>query len=333
MTLVGREVRLAARPAGAPTLDTFEVVRTEVPQPGAGQVLVRNTWLSIDPYIRLLLNESASEVFPPLPLGEVPEGAAIGDIVASDTVPAGRSVVHYQGWREYSVLDAADVTVVDTDLAPPSAYLGVLGTTGLTAYVVVTDVTPVRPGDVVFVSAAAGAVGSVVGQLARKFGAAKVIGSAGGREKARKLVDVFGFDAAIDYRAGAVAGQLAKVAPEGLDLYVDNVGGDHLEAALEHLRPGGQVAMVGAISGYNAGSPKLAPSNLFQALEKEITLRGTQVTSHFDRFPEYRAMAASWLADGTLRTEETVVPGIEQAPAAFLGVLNGANTGKMLVRL
>jgi NADPH-dependent curcumin reductase CurA len=333
VTLVGREVRLVARPGGEPTLDTFDVVQAEVPAPGAGQVLVRNTWLSIDPYIRLLLNESESEVFRTLPIGEVPEGAAIGEVIASDTIPASSSVLHYEGWREYSVVDAADVTVVDTGLAPASAYLGVLGTTGLTAYAVVTDVTPVQQGDVVFVSAAAGAVGSVAGQLARKFGAAKVIGSAGGTAKTSRLLDILGFDAAIDHRTGPVAEQLAKAAPEGVDLYIDNVGGEHLEAALDSLRPGGRVAMVGAISGYNADAPRLAPSNLFQALEKEITLRGMQVTSYFDQFSKYREQAVDWLSDGTLHAEETVVEGIENAPAAFLGVLNGANTGKMLVRL
>jgi NADPH-dependent curcumin reductase CurA len=333
-TIVGREIRLVSRPVGEPGPENFEVVEVAVPQPARGQILVRNTWMSVDPYMRGRMDDVESYM-PPFQLGVVMDGSAVGEVVASGVaeIPVGATVSHFQGWREYVVLNAAEAVVVDTTIARPQDYLGALGTTGLTAYLAVTEIAPVKQGDTVFVSAAAGAVGSVAGQLARKFGAARVIGSAGGPEKGRKLVENFGFDAAIDYRAGSLTEQLATVAPEGIDVYVDNVGGDHLEAALDAMRVHGRVALVGMISGYNATEPVPGPGNIYAAATKRLTLRGVLVSDHLHRFGEYIADAAGWLADGTLHTEETVVEGIERAPEAFLGVLRGANTGKMLVRL
>ncbi|MGP3956109.1 NADP-dependent oxidoreductase [Nonomuraea sp. 3N208] len=328
---VNREIRLASRPVGEPGLENFELVEVEVPEPGEGQVLVRNTWMSVDPYMRGRMNDAASYI-PPFQLGVAMEGSAIGEVVASRApeIPVGATVSHFLGWREYAVLDAAGAAVVDTGLARPQDYLGALGTTGLTAYLAVAEIAPVKEGDVVFVSGAAGAVGSVAGQLARKLGAAKVIGSAGGPEKAKKVAEDFGFDAAIDYRAESPAERLA---PQGIDVYVDNVGGDHLEAAIGALKTHGKVALVGMISQYNAIGRVPGPSNIYDLVTKRLTVRGVLVTDHLDRFPEYIAKAAPWLADGSLRTAETVVEGLEKAPAAFLGVLRGANTGKMLVRL
>ncbi|MFH8607764.1 NADP-dependent oxidoreductase [Streptomyces sp. NPDC018029] len=332
---ISREIRLAARPVGEPTPDLFELATTEVPdQPGEGQIVVRNTWMSVDPYMRGRMDDVPSYI-PPFRLGAPLEGSAVGEVVASNApeVPVGATVTHFLGWREYSVLDAAAATVVDTTLAPADAYLGPLGATGLTAYAALTRTAPVREGDVVFVSAAAGAVGSVAGQIARELGASRVIGSAGGPAKTKKLLDTFGYDAAVDYRLGGLPEQLAQAAPDGVDVYLDSVGGDHLEAAIGAIRPGGRIALVGAISTYNATEPAPGPNNLFQAAKQEATLRGMLVTSHLDLFPEWIGRAAPLLADGTLRTEQTVVDGIERAPEAFLGVLRGANTGKMLVRI
>ncbi|MFJ3856848.1 NADP-dependent oxidoreductase [Streptomyces sp. NPDC090085] len=331
---VSREVRLVSRPAGAPEEGNFELVTVDVPEPGEGQILVRNTWMSVDPYMRGRMDDAPSYM-PPFALGAALEGGAVGEVVASrsEAVPVGATVSHFLGWREYAVLDAAAATVVDTSVARPEDHLGVLGTTGLTAYAALTRTAPVAAGDVVLVSAAAGAVGSVAGQLARQLGASRVIGSAGGPYKTGKLLDVFGYDAALDHRQGDLAGQLAVAAPEGVDVYLDAVGGDHLRAAIGAIRPGGRIAMVGAISGYNATAPVPGPDNLFRAAAQEATLRGMLVSSHFDLFPEWIGKASGWLADGTLRTEQTVVGGIERAAGAFLGVLGGANTGKMLVRL
>ncbi|NDL57203.1 NADP-dependent oxidoreductase [Phytoactinopolyspora mesophila] len=329
-----QEIQLASRPTGEPELSNFALVETEIPELADAQILVRNTWMSVDPYMRGRMNEGESYI-PPFQLGAALEGSAIGEVVASRSadVPVGASVSHFAGWRSHAVVDAASAVVIDTTIARPQDYLGALGTTGLTAYATLTDVTPVRPGDVVFISAAAGAVGSVTGQLARKFGAAKVIGSAGGPEKAKRVVEDFGFDAAIDYRAGSVADQLAEAAPDGIDLYVDNVGGDHLEAAIGTLRQNGRIAGVGMISSYNATGPVPGPRDFFRVYGKRLTIRGMLVSDYFHLFPEYIAKAVGWLADGTLRTQETVVEGLPKAPEAFLGVLLGANTGKMLVKL
>ncbi|CAL9584690.1 NADP-dependent oxidoreductase [Streptomyces sp. enrichment culture] len=333
-TLVSREIRLAARPVGEPGPEHFELASAPVPEPAEGQVVVRNTWMSVDPYMRGRMNDVPSYI-PPFRLGEAMEGSAVGEVVASRSaeVPVGATVSHFLGWREYAVLDAAAATVVDAGRIPAQAYLGALGTTGLTAYVALTRTAPVREGDTVFVSAAGGAVGSVAGQLARRLGAVRVIGSAGGPAKTKRLVADFGYDAALDYRAGRLEEQLAEAAPEGVDVYLDSVGGDHLRAAIGAMRAGGRIAMVGAISGYNAETPAPGPDNLFEAAAKEVTLRGMLVSNWLDLFPEWIAKAAPWLADGTLRTEETVVDGIERAPEAFLGMMRGANTGKMLVRL
>jgi NADPH-dependent curcumin reductase CurA len=329
-----REVRLASRPVGEPTPDNFAIAEAPVPEPAPGQVVVRNDWMSVDPYMRGRMNDAESYI-PPFELGAPLEGSAVGEVVASraNGVPVGATVSHFLGWREHAVLDAGDVTVVDVTAVPPQAYLGVLGTPGLTAYVALTEVVPVRSGDTVFISAAAGAVGSVAGQIARHLGASHVVGSAGGPHKSHKLLSTFGFDAAIDYKTGPVAKQLTEAAPDGIDVYLDSVGGAHLEAAIDALRVGGRVALVGAIGEYSATTPVPGPINLYQAATKELTLRGMLVTSYLARFPEYIERASGWLADGTLRTEETVLDGIDQAPRALIEVLRGGNVGKMLVRL
>jgi NADPH-dependent curcumin reductase CurA len=331
---VNREIHLAARPVGEPGAENFTLVTTALPDLAEGQVLVRNTWMSVDPYMRERMHDAESYL-PPFQLGRPLDGSAIGEVVASRAagIPVGATVVHFLGWREYAVVDAAAATLADLTLAPAQAWLGVLGTTGLTAYAALTHVAPVREGDVVLVSAAAGAVGTIAGQLARKLGASRVIGSAGGTLKAKRLVRDFGYDAAIDYRAGSVSGQLAEVAPDGIDVYVDHVGGDHLVAAIDALRHGGRIAMVGAISSYNATEPVPGPSNLFTLAAKDATLRGMLINSYFHLFPEWIAKAAGWLADGSLHTELTVAEGIERAPAAFLDMMRGGNVGKMLVKL
>jgi NADPH-dependent curcumin reductase CurA len=330
----GREVHLIARPVGEPKPSDFALVEAPVTDPGPGQVLVRNEWISVDPYMRGRMNDVKSYA-PPFQLGEAMQGGAAGTVVASsdDRVKVGDTVLHGLGWREYATVDAGQVRVVDAGRAPLQAYLGVLGMTGLTAYAGLTEVAPVKDGDVVFVSGAAGAVGTVAGQIARKLGASKVIGSAGGPAKTARLVEEFGYDAAIDYRAGSLEKQLAQAAPDGIDVYFDNVGGDHLRAAISALRLHGRVALCGAIAQYNATGPVPGPDNLGLAIGKRLTLRGFIVGDHQHLAPEYAQLAAGWLADGSLHAEETIVDGIDNAVDAFLGMLRGANTGKMLVRL
>lgn len=334
MTTTSREFHLVRRPHGEPVPEDFALVETTVESPAPGRILVRNEWLSVDPYMRGRMNDVKSYV-PPFALGAVMEGGAVGTVVesADESVPVGATVLHMAGWREYADVAAKSVQIVDTSIAPAQAYLGVLGTTGLTAYAGLVDIAPVKEGDVVFVSGAAGAVGSVAGQVARKLGAAKVIGSAGGAEKAKRLTDEYGFDVAIDYRLGDLEGQLKAAAPEGIDVYFDNVGGDHLRAAIARMNVGGRIALCGAISQYNVTGPVPGPDNLAMAIGKRLTLRGFIVMDHFNLVPTWIPQAAKWLRDGELRAEETVVEGVENSVDAFLGLLRGANTGKMLIKL
>ncbi len=334
MPAPSREVHLVARPSGEPTPSDFALVQSSVDDPGPGQVLVRNDWMSVDPYMRGRMNDARSYV-PPFELGKAMDGGAVGTVVASNaaSVPTGSVVLHGLGWREYAVLDAASVRLVDTERAPAPAYLGVLGMTGLTAYAGLKAIAGVRDGDVVFVSGAAGAVGTVAGVVARKLGASRVIGSAGGPVKAERLLRDFGYDAAIDYRAGDLGRQLRAAAPDGIDVYFDNVGGDHLRAAIGALRRHGRVALCGAVAQYNAAGPVPGPDNLALAIGKRLTLRGFIVGDHQDLVGEYVDQASRWLQEGTLHSEQTVVEGIDHAVDAFLGMLRGDNVGKMLVHL
>ncbi|WP_127503516.1 NADP-dependent oxidoreductase [Actinoplanes solisilvae] len=329
-----KEIRLAARPNGWPTDDTFEIAEVPTPVPGPGQVLVRNAFVSVDPYMRGRMNDTKSYV-PPYQVGAPLEGGAVGEVVASESpeVPVGSFVVHGLGWREYAVTEASRVRVVDPELGALSAYLGVLGMTGLTAYVGLIDIARFQEGDTVFVSGAAGAVGSVVGQIARLRGAKRVIGSAGSAEKVRHLIDDLGFDAAFNYRDAPVRHQLREAAPDGIDVYFDNVGGDHLEAAIGSLRKYGRVAMCGAIASYNDTSAPAAPRNLSMVVGKELNLRGYIVSNHNNRMPDFLAEVGPWVRDGRLVARETVVEGLENAPAAFIGLLKGENTGKMVVKV
>ncbi|MDX6684613.1 MAG: hypothetical protein QOF86_741, partial [Baekduia sp.] len=270
MPTPSREIQLAARPHGEPQPSDFRLVEVDVPDPGPGEVLVRNTYISVDPYMRGRMNDAKSYV-PPFRLDRAMDGGAVGEVVASEAegLAPGDTVLHQLGWREHAVLPADQVRKVDPAGISPSAYLGVLGMPGLTAYAGLTEVAGLADGDVVFVSGAAGAVGSLVGQIAKLRGNT-VIGSAGSAEKVAHLTDDLGFDAAFNYKDGAVAEQLAKAAPDGIDVYFDNVGGEHLGAAIGALNWHGRVAMCGAISQYNSKEPTPGPRNLSQVVGKRL---------------------------------------------------------------
>ncbi|MFE7591703.1 NADP-dependent oxidoreductase [Kitasatospora sp. NPDC057512] len=329
-----REWHLAARPQGWPEPTDFALVEAPVRAPGPGEILVRNVYLSVDPYMRGRMSDRKSYA-EPYELGKPMLGGAVGRVVASQAegFAEGDYVLHHFGWREYATFDARKAVKVDPDAAPLSTYLGVLGMPGLTAYAGLTRVAGIKAGDVVFVSGAAGAVGGIVGQLAKLKGASRVIGSAGSDEKVELLVKEYGFDAAFNYKNGPVAEQLRAAAPDGIDVYFDNVGGEHLEAAIDSINLHGRIAVCGMISQYNATEPTPAPRNLAQIIAKRFRMEGLLVGDHYDLQPKFVEEVSAWVRSGELKYRETVSEGIDSTLDAFLGLLSGVNTGKMVVRL
>jgi NADPH-dependent curcumin reductase CurA len=332
MTETGREWRLAARPHGEPVESDFELAEVAVPEPEDGAMLVRNAFISVDPYMRSRMSDRRSYAAS-YRLGEPMLGGAVGRVTASrlDGFEEGDWVVHGRGWREWALSDGRGAIKVDPSLAPLSAYLGALGMPGFTAWVGIHDIGEVREGDVVFVSAAAGAVGSAAGQMAKVRGA-RVIGSAGSAEKVAWLREL-GFDGTFDYRETSTRDALRELASDGIDVYFDNVGGEPLEAAIGALNQNGRIVACGSISHYNDTEARPGPRNLFMVVTKRLRMQGYIITDHNERFPAFVADAAVWAADGRLRWRETVVDGIERAPAAFIGLLRGENIGKMLVQV
>ena len=343
MHLRGDQVQLTRYPEGAVRTSDFRVVDVAVDAPADGEVLVRNTWFSVDPGMRLQMRPSGpAGYFPSFALDAPLGGMAAGEVVESRAAgfAPGDAVVHALGWREYAVVPAGErglggvgtLRRVDTAIAPPEAYLGVLGGPGLTAYVGLLDVAGLREGDVVWVSAAAGAVGSLAAQIAKLKGH-RVIGSAGSEAKVAMLRDEYELDAAFSHRAGPVADLLREAAPDGIDVYFDNVGGAHLEAALGALRRWGRVALCGAVSEYEDAGPRTGVRNLFQAVANDLTLRGFRGSSYIDRRPAFELEVGAWLREGRIQASQTVVEGLEHAPDAIVDLLSGRTTGKALVRV
>ena len=331
--MLSRAVSLKHRPVGTPTTDDFQVTEADLPDPGDGEVLVRNVCMSVDPYMRGRMWDRKSYV-PPFQIGETLTGGAIGQVVQSNdpNVAEGEHVESHFGWREAFVAPAAQVRKLGNLEAPASAYLGVLGMPGMTAYVGLLDVGALQDGETVFVSGAAGAVGSAVGQIAKLRGCT-VIGSAGGPEKTAHLVEDLGFDHAIDYREGNLLRQLQEAAPEGIDVYFENVGGEHLQAAIACMRPNGRIPLCGMISQYNATSAVPGPNNLAMAIGLGLTIRGF-IVSNFNHLREdFARDMTAWVTSGRVRYRETTFEGIEHAPEAFIGLFTGVNTGKMIVHL
>ncbi|GGV60835.1 MULTISPECIES: NADP-dependent oxidoreductase [Streptomyces] len=331
---VSRAWHLVSRPVGWPQPDNFALVEAPLPEPAEGQVLVRNEYLSVDPYMRGRMS-AAKSYAAPYELDKPMQGGAVGEVVVSraEGIAVGDRVLHSGGWREYTAVDARQAVKVDPEAAPLSAYLGVLGMPGLTAYVGLLRVASLKEGDVVFVSGAAGAVGSLVGQLAKLKGASRVVGSAGSDEKVDLLRSEYGFDAAFNYKKGPVKEQLRAAAPDGIDVYFDNVGGEHLEAAIGSLNLGGRIAICGMISTYNDTEPSPGPRNLVRLIQTRGRIEGFLVGDHYHLQPQFVEEVGPWVRSGELKYRETVVEGIENTLEAFLGVLRGDNTGKMVVKL
>lgn len=329
---VSREIRLVARPQGFPGEDLFELAETPVPEPADGQVLIRNAYFSVDPYMRPRMNDVRSYVAP-FTLGEAMTGGAVGRVAVSrnPALAEGQWVVHSLGWREWALSDGTGLRPIDPALAPVSTALGVLGMPGFTAWYGLFVIGEPKEGETALVSGAAGAVGSAAGQMARIAGC-RVIGSAGSAEKTAWLEEL-GWEGVFDYRERGPSAALRELAPDGVDIYFDNVGGEHLEAAIGAMRTYGRVVACGSISRYNDAEPAAGPRNMFLVVTKRLKMQGFIISDHFDRFGEFFAEASEWVRDGRLRYRETVVEGIENAPRAFLGLLRGENIGKMLVQV
>jgi NADPH-dependent curcumin reductase CurA len=326
-----RAWHLKSRPDGMPTAENFELKDLDLPPLGDGMIRVKNLWLSVDPYMRGRMNDVKSYV-PPFQLGEPMEGGAVGEVVESkaDGFGPAELVQHMAGWRDEAVVSARAATKLPELGAEPEKFLGILGITGATAYFGLLDVASGKQGDVVFVSAAAGAVGSAVVQIAKAKGMT-VIGSAGGKDKC-DFVRSLGADQVVDYRAGPILKGLAQAAPEGIDVYFDNVGGDHLDAALALARNNARFAMCGMIDAYNKAEPTRLRF-IMRIISARIRLKGFIVFDYQPRMAEFYAEMGPWVAGGTVKSTETVVEGLESMRDAFLGLFEGANTGKMLVKL
>jgi NADPH-dependent curcumin reductase CurA len=331
-TIESREIRLASRPKGIPTAANFTRAQTELKSLPDHQVLVRNLFMSVDPYMRGRMNERKSYV-PSFEIGKVLEGGAVGEVIESRAkeFKVGDAVVSNFGWREYFIASPKDLHRVSRAIQPLSVYLGALGMTGMTAWAGL-HLVKVEAGDVIYISGAAGAVGNVAGQLAKLRGC-KVIGSTGSMEKVKFLREECGFDIAFDYKTGPVIEQLNVEAPDGIDVYFDNVGGEALEAALSVLRVHGRIIACGGISGYNEEKPRPGPNNLFNITTKRLTMKGLIVRDWLDRQGEFEKEVSGYLQSGKLKNKETVVEGLDQAEDAFIGLFKGENIGKMVVKL
>ena len=331
---VSREIRLNNRPEGMPQQNDFELVEVQLPEISEGEILVQNIYMSVDPYMRGRMYDRESYIAP-FQLGVALEGGGVGRVIESrkDPFQVGDFVLGMQGWRESFVSDGQGLEKVDPDLAPIQSYLGTLGMPGLTAYSGLLYIGKPKHGETVFVSGAAGAVGSMVCQIAKLKGC-RVVASAGTDEKISWLLDEAGVDAAFNYKtADDVIAKVGQLCPKGVDVYFDNVGGVHLEAALEHMNTYGRIVSCGMISMYNATEPVPGPTNLAYMIGKQLTMQGFIVTDHFDKMQQFYLDMGKWIAEGKIKWKETVVNGIENAPKAFIGLFKGENFGKMIVKI
>ncbi len=334
MASVNRQWLLASRPVGFPKAGDFRLAETPVPKPGPNQMLVRTLWLSVDPYQRGRMSDRKSYAAP-VPIGGVIEGGTVARVEASN-VPkfkAGAIVESRFGWQDYALSDGKGVRIVDPSLAPIQTALFVLGMPGMTAYFGLLEIGQAKAGETVLVSGAAGAVGSLVGQIAKIIGG-RAVGIAGGADKVRHVVNDLGFDGAFDYKAARdYNAELARLCPKGVDVYFDNVGGEITDAAFNHLNERARVAVCGQISEYNAEKPEQGPRLLRQLLTKRARAEGFLIFQFADRYPEGMARMAEWLKAGKLKYRETVTQGLEHAPDAFMSMLKGGNVGKALVKV
>ncbi|UCE41489.1 MAG: NADP-dependent oxidoreductase [Candidatus Aminicenantes bacterium] len=329
-----REIRLKNRPMGMATENDFELVEVMIPEIEEGQILVRNQYISVDPYMRGRMGERETYIAP-FELGKPLDGGCVGQIVdsRSEEFKQGDFVLGNKGWREFFVTESRGVKLIDPEIAPIQNYLGILGMPGFTAYVGLLDIGQPKEGDIVFVSTAAGAVGSLVCQIAKIKGC-RVIGSTGSDEKVAWLQEEAGIDVAFNYKTtDNLLDELKKLCPDGIDVYFDNVGGIQLEAAIDSMNNFGRIVLCGMISIYNATRPPRAPRNLILAISKRLTFKGFIVYDQNDRMSSFLHDMGEWLKQGQIQWKETIIHGLENAPKAFLGLFTGESFGKMLVKL
>jgi NADPH-dependent curcumin reductase len=329
---INRQILLKSRPQGAPGLDNFELTETAIPEPGDGELLMRTRYLSLDPYMRGRMS-AAKSYAKPAAVGAPMVGGTVGEIVKSrhPGYAAGDIVLGYGGWQDYALSSGAGLRKLDPAAAPVSTALGVLGMPGMTAYVGLTEIGQPKPGETVVVAAASGAVGSVVGQIAKIKGC-RAVGIAGGAEKCRFVADELGFDACVDHRAPDFAKQLEAACPQGIDVYFENVGGAVQQTVWPLLNDFARVPVCGLIAQYNAATPMPGP-DMFSVLRKRLLLRGFIVSDFAAKQGDFLRDVGEWVRSGRIKYREDVVDGLEQAPAAFLGLLQGKNFGKLLVRV
>ncbi|MBO6519914.1 MAG: NADP-dependent oxidoreductase [Rhodospirillales bacterium] len=330
------QVLFKSTPDGMPTADNFEIAEAPMPQPGDGEFLLKNLYLSLDPYQRMLMGGGWTYSPNVLKPGDLMVGRVLGEVIETNNpdYPIGTHVIGRLGWRTHVVSDGSnlDFVIEPKDGVPLSAYLGACGSTGTTAWVGLKITGDPKPGETVLVSAAAGSVGSTVGQLAKAWGC-RAVGIAGGSEKCELVEDTFGFDACVDYKAPDLAAQIRAAAPDGVDVYFDNVGGEVLEAALANMNRFGRIPVCGVLSAYNEAGEHYGVKNLHLFFDKSLKMEGFVLSAHKDVWPDARAEIEGLIASGKLAFRETIAEGIENAPAAFIGMLEGKNVGKQLVKM
>lgn len=337
MPRTAREIRLKSRPVGMPAPENFELAEVPIPEPGPGQMLIRTIWMSVDPYMRGRMSDRKSYA-PPFEVGKAMDGRFVGEVMESNggRFPKGTFVAGMGGgWKEYHVADGKGLFQANPDI-PLQAHIGTYGMPGMTAYVGLLDIGQPKPGETVLVSAASGAVGAVVCQIAKIKGC-RVVGVAGSDEKCAWLKETAGVDGTVNYKhhkgADALEAAIAEYCPDGVDVYFENVGGDHLTAALNLLNQHGRIAACGMIARYNDADPQPGPPNMFLVVGKRIRMQGFIISDHNDRIPDFNRDMAQWIKEGKVKWRETVFEGLERAPEAFMGLFKGENFGKMLVRV
>ncbi|MGF1886769.1 NADP-dependent oxidoreductase [Photobacterium profundum] len=328
-----QEIQLASRPTGIPSAENFALAQNTLPEIQDGEVLVKNLWMSVDPYMRGRMMDRASYIAP-FQIGEALEGGAIGEVIESKNTefPVGTKVNSMQGWRSHYISNGNGLTALPVTPLPDQSFLGIMGMPGMTAWTGLFRIANLKPTDTVFISAASGAVGSVACQIAKMYGCT-VVGSTGSDDKVA-LLKSLGVDIVINYKKESnLTEALAKAAPQGIDVYFENVGGEHLEAALANMNDYGRMAVCGMISQYNATEPQPGPTNLAMLIIKKLKVEGFIVFDHWAHYGEFAQQMGQWIAEGKIKWEETVYEGLAEAPNAFIGLFEGKNKGKMLVKL